>query len=196
MILVGVDPSTTALGIAILDVTCQPTDPVRAAVWTPGPNDVQVLRSWTLRPNTKLSIGDRCRRIQNEMFMIAECEEVQAEDVRYVIEDPTGATFAGRGAGGAAAKVGAAFGAAYCGLHGMIESHLRYRASAELVVVPAQVWLPRVRGRRGSHPMSHNNARRWLKLRWPALEELPDDETFAAGVALYAVTKHPMVVAA
>lgn len=103
MILVGIDPSSLATGVAIIEVTGQPADPVRAAVWVPGPRDVELLRSWTARPNAKLSIGGRCRRIHDEMFMIAECEEVQAEDVRYVIEDPTGATFAGRGAGGAAA---------------------------------------------------------------------------------------------
>lgn len=194
MILVGIDPSSLATGVVILEVTGQPADPVRAVVWVPGPTDVQVLRSWTIRPTAKLGIGARCRRIHLELFMIADAPEIDAPGVRFVIEDPTGATFAGRGAGGAAAKVGAAFGAAYCALVGVVDDHAR--PDAELLVVPAQAWLPRVRGRRGSHPMSHDNARRWLKLRWPALEELTDDETFAAGVALYAISKHPLVVAA
>jgi hypothetical protein len=78
----------------------------------------------------------------------------------------------------------------------VVASDGRAWPGAELVVVPAQAWLPRVRGRRGAHPMRHVDARRWLQLRWPALEACTDDEVFASGLALYAVTQHPMTVAA
>ena len=57
----------------------------------------------------------------------------------------------------------------------------------------AQLWIPKTRsGRNLVHPMKHKAARAWLRERWPALQECTDDETFAAGVALWAHTKGAM----
>ena len=145
-LILGIDPSLTATGLTVLDVT-DPQPTVRAHM---------VVRSGPRHP-----FEVRLQRIHDEVCrMWRGVSEV-------VIEDPT--TFKNRWPSNLRSSVsigrlGAAFGAAVA-------------ACPYDVHVVSQDWIPR--------GVAHKQFRHHLKARYPALDSLPDDCVFAAGVALY-----------
>lgn len=194
--LLGVDPSSTATGVVVLALHGAPAaQEADHLPWRPGPADVAVRRRVTIRPpSSATALGPRCAHIYRELVKISVWPEI-AHTVSVVIEDPTDFGQREARAGSSQGKVGAAFGAAYLALDQVV---VMYAQPGTLVhAIGSQRWLPRARNRRGGiHPMKHEDARRWLRMRWPALEACTDDETFAAGVALFTLTQHPMTVAA
>lgn len=193
-LLLGVDPSTNATGVTLLEVDGRPE--AGDAVWSPGPGAVAVVRRLTIRPlDGYRELERKLSFLRSRLGDLADWPELVGP-CRFVLENPTDYPYMGRrdrNAGGAAGKVGAAFGVAYVTLAEIAADHAGRGSTFD--VVPSQRWLPRQPGRRGgSHPMRHEAAREWLRRRWPALASCTDDETFAAGVALFLLTRAPMMV--
>lgn len=173
MIVIGIDPSSRATGVVVL--RCAKGEAL------------EVMLKTTIRPKGA-DLATRCVDLYEGILSLplrAVVENAAAtmgyrETVNVVIEDPTDYPYAGqrhKNAGGAAGKVGAAFGACVAAL-----STFGWPIKA----IPSQRWLPRIRGSRGSHLMPHKLARTFLRRQmYPHLESATDDEVFAAGVALY-----------
>jgi len=166
---IGIDPSLTSTGLVVLETWRE---------WREG-SDVRCVldQRMTIRTHAQETLPARlvCIAEGVESFVRDEGPDCDGR-VRVVLEDPTDfqIRFPSRLRGhGALAKVGAAFAAAYLGA-------CRATASdTELVVetVPSQVWIPR--------GTKHARHRELLQRAYPTLARCNDDETFAAGVALW-----------
>ncbi len=178
----AIDPGSVKAGMVVLQI--QPAPP---GFIVPDPDDVAVLARRTARPHSKDGFAVRMSELEGLI-------EEWAEEVRrhwhpetWCIEDPRDFTTKQLRGRGTAVSLGAAFGVA-CAAFSVCAN----RCSVDVVLVPAQLWIPKTRTGNFQHPMKHNAARDWLRNRWPALQALTDDEVFASGVALWAHTKGAM----
>lgn len=154
--IVGIDPSLTATGCVLLSVKS---------------SEVQVLERVTIRTAKR---DDESLPLRLSTISAKLAHFLQMNQSRYdhiVIEDPTDFHIHG----GAAfrkpqtiAKLGAAFGI-------VLATVWLYGENVE--TVPSRDWIPR--------SMKHAEHRTALRRLYPDLVECTDDETFAAGVALY-----------
>lgn len=185
--ILGIDPSTTATGVALLCVDGVPEgllESARTAFWSPAPAEVQCRYGTTLRPKGKFH--ERIVILMYDLYRLLRDSPLETPAL-VAVEDPTdfGQPRRRRHAG----KVGAALGAVLCAIARVKEE--QWIPRPHLRIVPSQQWIPHQATRgRWRHPLKHEDARRLLKMRWPDLADATDDVTFAAGVALYALTGH------
>lgn len=188
LLICGVDPSTTATGVALLCVRDAPGGMLRNAarrvLWSPGPDDVTVVLAATIRPKGKFH--ERVVGVQDGLLELLPYTEAFVDVDLLVVEDPTDFGQPARRAN--AGKVGAAFGAAVCAVYDLRRSHTAKREEVPLLIIPSQSWIPQTRSGGWTHPMKHADARELMRRRWPALAATTDHVTFAAGVALYGLT--------
>lgn len=175
--LIGVDPSMSGTGIVALEVT-------REA----GLDRVKLFDHWTIRPPRGKPLLDRLIYLHDQVFTdLVNLEARDADPNRWalVAEDPTDFTLHPGVETGRAARyksgavLGAAVGAVLTGLHGV----LGYFNLSHVVAIPSRTWLPK--GGRGGSFMGHAQVVSTLRRFHPALKPCNDDETMAAGVALY-----------
>lgn len=178
----AIDPGSVKAGMVVLQI--QPAEP---GFIVPDPDAVAVLARATARPHTKADFAERMAELQDIIERWAEDARRNWQPELWCVEDPRDFTTKQLRGRGAAVSLGAAFGVA-CAAFSLPAA----RCGLEVTLVPAQEWYPKTRTGNFQHPMKHNAARAWLRDRWPALASLTDDETFAAGVALWAHTKGAM----
>ncbi len=178
----AIDPGSVKAGMVVLQI--QPAPP---GYVVPDRDAVAILARCTARPPRGQDFAIR-------MSFLLDAIERWAEDVRrnwqpdrWCVEDPRSIRIghALRGTGNVV-TLGAAFGVA-CAAFSVAAN----RCGVDVTLVSAAEWLPKTR--RGKNRnlkvnMKHNEARQWLRERWPALRDLTDDEVFASGVAIWAHT--------
>ena len=182
---VAIDPGSVKTGMVVLEI--QPAPP---GYVVPDPDAVAVLAHHTARPRGG---KDFAARMSSLLDLIETWTEVAWRDWRpdsWCVEDPRDFPVSLLRGRGTAVSLGAAFGVACVAFSVYVN-----RCGGDVELVSAREWIPKTRG--GKHrnliiPMGHKAARAWLRDRWPALAPLTDDETFAAGVALWAHTKGAM----
>jgi hypothetical protein len=184
----AIDPGSRKAGMVVLQIQAPP-----AGFLVPAAGEVSILARHTARPRCPKN-GDFALRMSELLDII----ERWVDDARrhwaptlWCVEDPRditpGKQLRGRGA---IVSLGAGFGIACAAL--MMGAH---RTGDDVTLVPADAWYPKTRSggnRNRIHNMKHNAARAFLRERWPALQVCTDDETFAAGVALWAYTRGAM----
>ncbi len=186
----AIDPGSRKAGMVVLQIQAPP-----AGFIVPASDEVSILSRYTARPRfTKHSYDFAIR-----MSELEELVETWANDVRrnwgptiWAIEDPRdgftpGKKLRGRGV---IISLGAAFGVA-CAAFSVCAS----RCGVDATLVSAREWYPKTRGGANNnriHSMKHDEARDFLRARWPALQACTDDEVFASGVALWAYTRGAM----
>lgn len=179
----AIDPGSVKAGMVVLQIEL-----AEPGFIVPDPDHVSVLARHTVRTRRKENFAARMSHLLDQT-------EIWSEDVRrnwqpelWCVEDPRdmtpGKQLRGRGT---IITLGAAFGIA-CAAFSVCAN----RCGVDVTLVSARDWLPKTRTRNLIHNMKHKPAREWLRARWPALASLTDDETFAAGVALWAHTKGAM----
>jgi Holliday junction resolvasome RuvABC endonuclease subunit len=178
----AIDPGSVKAGMVVLQI--QPAPP---GFIVPDPGDVAVLARATARTVRQDDFATRMSRLQDIIEQWAEHVRRNWQPELWCIEDPRDFTTKQLRGRGAAVSLGAGFGVA-CAAFSVAAG----RCGVDVTLVPAQEWLPKTRTRNLVHYMKHNAARAWLRNRWPALASLTDDETFAAGMALWAHTKGAM----
>ncbi len=162
-------------------------EPAEPGFIVPNPDHVSVLARHTVRTSLKDDFAARMSRLLDQTEIWSEGVRRHWKPELWCIEDPRDFPTARLRGRGTAVSLGAAFGVA-CAAFSVCAN----RCGVDVTLVPAQEWIPKTRTRGLVHPMKHNAARDWLRNRWPALASLTDDETFAAGVALWAHTKGAM----
>jgi hypothetical protein len=165
--LIGIDPSLTATGV--VDVS---TAKVAAL-------DLEVKLNWnaTIRTHSKQTLGHRLIHIANQLKELLSAADI-TDYTCIVIENTTDfRSIPGhRRKQRDVAVTGAAFGAAVAATSAFGDPEL----------YGTREWIPMTRTRGARHFASHKLMREYIRTRWPELAELTDDETFAAGVAIYA----------
>ena len=181
----AIDPGSRKAGLVVLQIQAPP-----AGFVVPASGEVSILARYTARPRCPKD-GDFAVRMA-ELLDIIEQWTAEArrnwEPSMWCIEDPRdmtpGKQLRGRGA---IASLGAGFGVA-C----VAYTNAANRCGVDPILVPALGWYPKTRSGNRIHAMKHDDARAFLRAQWPALSVCTDDETFAAGVALWAYTRGAM----
>jgi Holliday junction resolvasome RuvABC endonuclease subunit len=161
--LVGIDPSLTATGLVVVELT--PT--TQTVVWRR-----------TVRSHTGEDLLARLSQLATTVShaVVGATEAFPCADV--VIEDPTDQKLIGRNRNvGSICKLGAAVGAIMVSVARDI--HLPMHA------VPASHWLPKTQTGNFRHAVKHDVAKLLLRHQIVGLDEATDDEVFAAGVAVW-----------
>lgn len=192
--ILGIDPSIRATGVVLLEARL---DGGVALVLQKGaarlepfpPNSAfSVLHRTTLRTARKGEhLEQRLARlylgIQGQLRVL-----LHLENPWVMLEDPSdfqpvakrGTPFWGKGTN----QVLAAFGALAVAVQDVAARPIWGPAGMRFTCVPSQSWIPKTRTKNLVHPMTHQDARAYLRQRWPFLEGTTDDETFAGGMAL------------
>ncbi len=178
----AIDPSSVKAGMVVLQI-----EPAEPGFIVPDPDHVSVLARHTVRTSRKDDFAARMSRLLDQTELWSEGVRRNWKPELWCIEDPRAAWQKRHTSG---VTLGAAFGVA-CAAFSVCAN----RCGVDVTLVPAQEWIPKTRGGRNNNfiiPMKHDASRSWLRARWPALASLTDDETFAAGVAIWAHTKGAM----
>ncbi len=170
----GIDPGSQRTGVVVVRLT---EVVLERQHWIPHADGVEIPFHETIRPKGK-KLEVRLADLDDRLRWLLSSTKRDPE--RWCVEDPREAHH-GKRKRATDVTLGAAFGVCVAAVVGA--------TGPAVELVSSQAWIPKTRNRRGGkHPMKHNDARAWLKARWPALEPLSDDECFAAGMVIWHAT--------